>query len=296
MVKSMTGFGRATSSEGNSRSFSIELKSVNHRYLDLNVRMPKSIISLEEKIRKVVSEKLSRGKVDIFITYKNYGDEASEANLNTALADSYFNCLDKLFKRYEDKNIKNDISVSLIARFPDVVKLEEKEENLEEMWNELNVALNEALQLLVHMREVEGEKLKTDIISKCCLIESMVDKVKEKAPSVVLDYKQKLQDRVKELCDNIQVDEARINMEIALFADKASVDEEITRLYSHIEQVKNTLGLNESVGRKLDFIVQEMNREANTIASKSSDLEITNIVLNIKNEIEKIREQVQNIE
>lgn len=296
MVKSMTGFGRATSNEGNSRSFSIELKSVNHRYLDLNVRMPKSILSLEEKVRKALSEKLSRGKVDVFITYKNYGDEASEATLNTVLADSYFNSLETLFKRYEDKNIKNDISVSLIARFPDVIKLQEKEENLEEMWCELNKALDEALGLLVHMREVEGEKLKADIKLKCALIEDMLSKVEEKAPSVVIGYKEKLKERVKELCDNIQVDESRINMEIALFADKASIDEEITRLHSHIEQVRSTLELDESIGRKLDFIVQEMNREANTIASKSTDLEITNIVLNIKNEIEKIREQVQNIE
>ena len=289
MTKSMTGFGRANIVDEGHHSFSIEMRSVNHRYLDLNIRMPKSIISLEEKIRAAVGERLSRGKVDIFINYKNYECSNSEAVLNTALADSYIKCLQEISSRYD---IKNDIPLSLISKFPEVIRLEEKEEDLETIWNGLSNALNSALDLLVAMRTREGEKLKEDIISKCRYIKEMVKKIAILSPEVVKQYRVKL----SELSENIPVDESRIAMEVAIFADKASIDEEITRLYSHINQLTETLNLNESIGRKLDFIVQEMNREANTIASKSQNIEITNIVLNIKNEIEKIREQVQNIE
>lgn len=294
MVKSMTGFGRGTSGEEGSISFSVELKSVNHRYLDINVRMPKSMISFEEKIRKIINERLSRGKVDIFITYKNYGDFHGEAVLNEALADSYYKTLKSIKDRYE--NVKDDISVSLISSFHDVIKVEEKEENMEELWEGLKFSLENALSMLVEMREIEGEKLKGDIILKCDSIKSLVDKIEVKAPEVVKEYKIRLEERIKDLSDNITLDDNRISVEVAFFADKASIDEEITRLNSHINQVKNTLELNEPIGRKLDFIVQEMNREANTIASKSQDLEITNMVLDIKNHIEKIREQVQNLE
>lgn len=293
MIKSMTGFGRANIVDENHYSFSIEMRSVNHRYLDLNIRMPKSIISLEEKIRAAVGERLSRGKVDIFITYKNYECSNSEAVLNIALADSYIKCLKQISDRYD---IKNDIPLSLISKFPEVVRLEEKEEDLETIWIGLRSALNDALDLLVDMRLREGKKLREDIISKCNYIKEMVNKVANLSPEVVKQYRIKLSDRLSELSDNIPVDENRIAMEVAVFADKASIDEEITRLYSHINQLTETLDLNESIGRKLDFIVQEMNREANTIASKSQNIEITNLILNVKNEIEKIREQVQNIE
>lgn len=294
MVKSMTGFGRGTSSEESSRSFSVELKSVNHRYLDISARMPKSMISLEEKIRKIINERLNRGKVDVFITYKNYGDLHGEAVLNEALADSYYKALKSIKDRYEEA--KDDISISLIARFQDVIKIEEKEENMEEIWSELKFCLEDALSMLIEMREIEGEKLKDDIILKCDSIKALVDRIEIKAPKVVKEYKIKLEERIKELSENITLDDNRISVEVAFFADKASIDEEITRLNSHIIQVKDTLELNEPIGRKLDFIVQEMNREANTIASKSQDLEITNMVLDIKNNIEKIREQVQNLE
>lgn len=293
MTKSMTGFGRANVVDEGHYSFSIEMRSVNHRYLDLNIRMPKSIISLEEKIRATVGEHLSRGKVDIFINYKNYECSNSEAVLNTALADSYIKCLQEISNRYD---IKSDIPLSLISKFPEVIRLEEKEEDLETIWNGLSNALNKALDLLVAMRTREGEKLKEDIISKCRYIKEMVNKIAVLSPEVVKQYRVKLSDRLAELSENIPADENRIAMEVAIFADKASIDEEVTRLYSHINQLTETLNLDESIGRKLDFIVQEMNREANTIASKSQNIEITNIVLNIKNEIEKIREQVQNIE
>lgn len=293
MVRSMTGFGRASSDEGSDHCFLVEIKSVNHRYLDLNVRMPRGMISLEEKIRRVVSEKLSRGKVDVFINYKDYGKRDSMAKLNSDLADSYYKCLEELQGKF---NVKNDITLSLIARFPDVIYQEEKEDDLELMWKELSFLMENSLDKLSAMRAVEGEKLKVDILNKCDIIKSNMSKIEEKSPKVVIDYKKKLEERIQELVEAASLDENRLSMEVAIFADKCCIDEEITRLNSHIEQTKATLELVEPIGRKLDFIVQEMNREANTIASKSQDLEITNLVLNIKNEIEKIREQVQNIE
>jgi uncharacterized protein (TIGR00255 family) len=294
MVKSMTGFGRATSEEGKDRIFSLEMKSVNHRYLDLNVRMPKSLISLEDKIRRIVNDRLNRGKVDIFINYKNYCNNDAIAKLNTTLADSYVQCLEELQKRYD--NVKNDITLSLVARYPDVITLEEKEEDLDEIWKELEEVLQKSIDMMIDMRTVEGNKLSEDILIKCSLIEEWVADIEAKSYIIVENYKNKLHNRIEELLGNIEVDENRLAMEVALFADKSTIDEEITRLKSHIIQLKSTLSLDEPVGRKLDFIVQEMNREANTIASKSTDIEITKLVINIKNIIEKIREQVQNIE
>lgn len=293
MVRSMTGFGRANSEEGSSRNFIIEIKSVNHRFLDLNVKLPRTMISLEERVRKLLNENLNRGKVDVFINYKNYEKADCQAKLNANLAESYLKCLMEIQSRYE---LKNDISVSLLSRFPEVIYLEEKEENFDEIWQEILPLLESSIKNLKSMREIEGEKLKRDILSKCDIIKIHLDKIEEKSPKVVEDYRNKLEDRIKELTQNMNFDENRLNMEVAIFADKASIDEEITRLNSHINQVRDTLELNEPIGRKLDFLVQEMNREANTIASKSSDIDITNLVLNIKNEIEKIREQVQNIE
>ncbi|SHE88864.1 YicC/YloC family endoribonuclease [Clostridium fallax] len=294
MIKSMTGFGRATTEEGKDRIYTLEIKSVNHRYLDINVRMPKSMISLEEKIRKSVSEKLNRGKVDIFLNYKNYGQCNTVAKINTELADSYMECLKTLENRYKD--IKNDVSVSLIARFQDVITTEEKEENLDTIWGEISPLLDKALHKIIEMRETEGEKLKEDILEKCSKIEVWVDEIDKKSPLVVEAYKTKLQERISDLLDNVEIDEQRIAMEVAIFADKAAIDEEVTRLKSHISQMRDTLSLEEPIGRKLDFLIQEMNRESNTIASKSTDLNITNLVINIKNIIEKIREQIQNIE
>lgn len=293
MVKSMTGFGRATSEEGSKRNFSIEFKSVNNRYLDINVRMPKSMLSLEDKVRKSVTEKLNRGKVDIFINYKNYGECENSIRLNLDLADSYVETLKQLEERY---HLKNDLSLSLVAKFPDVIKIEEKEENLDDIWKEIGSLLDKAINMNIDMRVAEGEKLKEDIILKCANIEQSIKIIEEKSEVVTEAYRQKLQTRINDLLGSIQVDEARIATEVAIFSDKASIDEEITRFYSHLAQMTNTLNLNEPIGRKMDFIVQEMNREANTIASKSTDIDITNIVINIKNTIEKIREQIQNIE
>ncbi|WP_160675748.1 YicC/YloC family endoribonuclease [Clostridium sp. C8-1-8] len=293
MIKSMTGFGRASSDENSARSFSLEMKSVNHRYLDINIRMPKSMIPLEERIRRIVGERLNRGKVDIFLNYKNYGQFDTVAKLNTELADSYVSCLKQIKDRY---SLKDELNLNLISKFPDVIVLEEQEENLEEIWNELMPLVNRALDTIINMRETEGQKLYEDIIFKSNDIEENVKKIEKKCPEVLKAYKEKLKEKLQGILENIELDENRLAMEVAIFADKSTIDEEITRLYSHINQLRGTLLLKEPIGRKLDFIVQEMNREANTIASKSTDLEITNLVINIKNMIEKIREQIQNIE
>ncbi|PRR78987.1 hypothetical protein CLLI_12070 [Clostridium liquoris] len=292
MIRSMTGFGRATF-EDNSRSFIVEIKTVNHRYCDINIRMPKSLISLEDKIRATIQEKIHRGKVDVFITLNTYDKKDVRTIFNESLADSYLGCLKEIKEKY---NVKDDISVSLIAKFPDVITLQQNEDDMEELWNSLSIPLKESIGLLVTMREKEGLKLQENIIEKCNRIKSIVDKIEERAALVPVNYKEKLTSRIKELLDDNQVDESRIAMEVAMFADKSCIDEELVRLNSHLIQTQETLNLNEPVGRKLDFIVQEMNREVNTIGSKANDLEISNLALNIKNEIEKIREQIQNIE
>ncbi|MGL5868769.1 YicC/YloC family endoribonuclease [Clostridium chrysemydis] len=293
MAKSMTSFGRARSSEENERIFSVEMKSVNHRYLDINIRIPKQMIALEERIRKVINSRLSRGKVDVFINLKSFKSDDVVAELNKDLAKSYFDCLEEIANSL---NIPNDATATTISRFQDVITISQKEEDLEEVYTEITPLLKEALDNMIEMRMVEGEKLKEDILGKLLVIDETVDEVEKIADSVPRAYKEKLEERVKELTSNINIDEQRIAMEVAMFSDKATVDEEIIRLRSHIIQMRNTLKLKEPIGRKLDFIVQEMNRETNTIASKSSHIEMTNFVIEMKNIIEKIREQVQNIE
>ncbi|MFD3156498.1 YicC/YloC family endoribonuclease [Haloimpatiens sp. FM7330] len=292
MIKSMTGFGRANS-QGKTRSFNIEMKSVNHRYCDMNIRMPKNLLSLEQKIRKVISDKIKRGKVDVFITQNVYEREDVKVVFNKKLSDNYVECLNEIKNSYD---VVDDISVSLIAKFGDVISLEYKEDDLEQVWSEMNKPLNQALDLLIDMRIREGEKLYQDIISRCKNVKGLLEKIEKRAPVVPKEYKEKLTVRLKELLQDSQIDESRIATEVAFFADKACIDEEIVRLHSHINQMKETLELQQTVGRKLDFIVQEMNREVNTIGSKANDLEISNLVLNIKSEIEKIREQIQNVE
>lgn len=292
-VRSMTSFGRSSSEEGEKRVFTVEMKSVNSRYLDVNIRMPKTLISLEEEIRKMISNSLNRGKVDVFINLKNYNDGSGIPKVDINLAQGYLNCL----KEIEAKlGVKNDISVMQIARFPEVVTIVEEEDKIEVVWQELKPLISDSLEMMTKMREVEGDKLKEDILSKISIIEQLVLKVEEFADTIPKAFKLKLEERVKELLGNIDIDENRIAMEVCMLADKATVDEEIIRLRSHISQVRETLNLKEPVGRKLDFIVQEMNRETNTIGSKSSDIQMTNIVIDIKNILEKIREQVQNIE
>lgn len=293
MAKSMTSFGRAISKEGNERIFSVEMKSVNHRYLDINIRMPKHILALEERIRKLINSRLNRGKVDLFINLKSYSKNDVAAELNKDLAKSYFSCLDEIANLLD---IPNDATATKIAKFGDVITIAQKEEDMEEVYCDIKPLIEEALDNMEEMRMVEGEKLKDDILGKLLVIDETVDEIESIADSVPIAYKKKLEDRIKELTGNSDVDSQRIAMEVAILADKATVDEEIIRLRSHIIQMRNTLKLKEPIGRKLDFIVQEMNRETNTIASKSSHIEMTNFVIEMKNIIEKIREQVQNIE
>jgi uncharacterized protein (TIGR00255 family) len=289
----MTGFGRATLETENGRNFNIEIKSINHRYLDINVKMPRSILSLEEKIRKYIGEKLNRGKVDIFITYSNTSSSEQIVKLNTNLCDSYYSCLKEIKERY---NLKDEINLSLLTNFQDIINIGENSENLDEVWEGLKQTLEKAMYILTEMRAFEGEKLKNDMQLKCDSIKGYVLEIEKRAPMLVAVYKEKLRSRLQESLNDLKVDENRLLIEIALYADKSCIDEEITRLKSHINQLTNCFNLNEPIGRKLDFIIQEMNREANTIASKSVDLEVSNLALNIKGEIEKLREQVQNIE
>lgn len=292
MIKSMTGFGRGTS-ESEASSFIVEIKTVNHRYFELNARMPRTLISLEDGIRKYVNDKIKRGKVDIFITQNQGANEDMSVVVNESLAGNYVEVLHNLRDKYD---LRDDISATTLARFPEVLKLEQKEEDLEKTWKILLPAVEEAVHNLVSMRQQEGEKLLIDITKRCECISSNVDIINRRVPEVTEEYRARLLKKVEEILAEKSIDENRIAMEVVLQADKSCVDEEIVRLKSHVAQVIKTFKLGEPIGRKLDFIVQEMNREANTIASKVNDLELTNIALDIKSDIEKIREQVQNIE
>ncbi|GAA0176964.1 YicC family protein [Clostridium sediminicola] len=294
MSKSMTGFGRAISPEKSTKGFTVEIKSVNHRYLDINIRMPRNYMQIENKIRELVKNKLKRGKVDIFISQNSFGKDDYDISFNKNLADNYMACLNEIKNEYD---VIDNISVSLLSKFPDVILIEKKEADIAEIWDELKEMINNALDKLLQMRKSEGEKLKEDISQKCDDILTLISFIEEKAPMVIIEYKKKLVHRINELMEQSEVDEYRIANEVALFADKAAIDEEVVRLKSHILQINKTLAIeNEPIGRKLDFIIQEMNREANTIASKSSDLDIVNSSINLKNLIEKMREQVQNLE
>lgn len=292
MIKSMTGFGRATADD-EKRSFIVEIRGVNNRYFDINIRMPKSLLPLEDKVRRLIATYISRGKIDVFITYRNYAREDTVVKYNRNLARGYVEILNEL---KDDFSLVNDISVSMLSRFTDIIYTEEKEENIEEIWVLLRKAIEEAASSINHMRETEGEALKTDMQQKAGEILAKVAAIRERDKEVIPLYKERLETRIKELMDAVPIDENRLALEIAMYTDKSSIDEEITRLTSHMEQFEMFLSEHEPVGRKLDFLAQEMNREANTMASKSVDILITNTVLEIKNEIEKIREQMQNIE
>lgn len=293
MVRSMTGFGMGNISN-DTGDFTVEIKTVNHRYYDINIKMPKTLICLEDRIRKVIQEKIHRGKVDVFINKNDLKKRGIKVDLNEDLVDNYVECLKKIQDRYD---IGEKISLDLITRFPDAIIVQEEQEDIEKTWNDIiSKPLKEAIDMLVSMREKEGIKLKQNILGKCDAIKDLIDKIEEKSPLVVKEYRDKLKKRLEELLGDYDIDENRIMTEVTIFADKACIDEEIVRMNSHIIQLKETLERDEPIGRKLDFIVQEMNRETNTIASKANNLEITNYALTIKNEIEKIREQIQNIE
>jgi len=293
MIKSMTGFGRGEAHDLE-RQFVVEVKSVNHRYNDIVARMPKRLSYLEEQLKELVKDKIKRGRVEIFVTLESKGQSDTKISLNLSLARQYYESIKEIQDNFP---VIDDISSSVLSRFPDVLRIETKEENEDEMWLLLKKAAIYAIEMLVLMRKSEGEILANDILSKSQYITSIVSKIVERAPKVIEEYRVRLRERLNELLDeSMQVDQNRINMEIILHADRSCIDEEIVRLKSHIIQLEKSCNDNQPIGRKLDFIIQEMNREINTIGSKANDLEIINYVVEIKSELEKIREQVQNIE
>ncbi|MTI67606.1 MAG: YicC family protein [Firmicutes bacterium] len=293
MIRSMTGFGRSENSD-DLRHFTVEIKSVNHRYNDVIIRMPKHLNYVEEKIKKVIKRKIKRGRVEVYIKLENYESNDVDVNPDISLAKSYKEAIDTVC---DEINISNEINGDTLSRFQDIFKIEKKEADEDEVWNCLEVAVKKALENVMNMRIKEGKELAEDIEKRAEKIESMTKEIEGKSSEVVLEYKEKLKTRIEELLDeNYEIDDNKLANEVAHFADKSNITEEVVRLYSHISQLTKTIKSDDIVGRKLDFLVQEMNRETNTIGSKSGDLKITNKVVDIKSELEKIREQVQNIE
>ena len=292
MVKSMTGYGRAEE-VFNGCTITVELRSVNNRYLDCNVRIPRLYLFAEEGIETRVQNTISRGKVDVFVTLDSAGAERVQVTVNKPVADGYYTALKRLSEEY---GLSGDISVSLLSRFPEVLLAEKAEEDVEQMAKDICSVLDRALADFDQMRTREGERLKEDILSRAAAIEHKVSLVEQRSPQTVAEYRAKLEARISEVLANTQLDPARILTEAAIFADKVAVDEETVRLRSHVGQLREMLSKGGATGRKLDFLIQEFNREANTIGSKCSDIEVAGHVVDIKAEIEKIREQVQNIE
>lgn len=292
MIKSMTGFGRCEVVE-NSRKFTVEIKSVNHRYLDVNIKMPKNLNFFESAIRSELKKYISRGKVDVFVSYEDFSEKTSAVHYNRALAEEYLKYLRQMA---EDFGLEDDIRVSMLSRFPDVLIMEENGTDEEELWKELCRAVTGAAGMFVDTRIAEGSHLRDDLTEKLIGMKRLVEFISERSPGIVQEYRRKLEEKVRELLGDVHVDEGRLVTEVTVFADKVCVDEEIVRLRSHIETTEKTLREGGAIGRKLDFIAQEMNREANTILSKANDLEISNIAIELKTEIEKVREQIQNIE
>lgn len=292
MIKSMTGFGRCELSN-EKRKITVELKSVNHRYLDVNIRMPKKLNFFESAIRTLLKEYMQRGKVDMFISYEDYSEQTLAVKYNATIAKEYLTYLQQMADEF---NLENDIRVSSLSRYPEVLTMEEQPADEDELWSDLSQAIREACTQFVATRTTEGEHLKQDLVEKLHHMRDNVDKVEQRAPQIIAEYRSKLMEKVNELLGDTQIDEARLSTEIVLFADKICTDEETVRLKSHITSMLNALERSEGIGRKLDFIAQEMNREANTILSKSNDLETSDIAIELKTEIEKVREQIQNIE
>lgn len=293
MIKSMTGFGRCEVQE-ESRKFTVEMKSVNHRYLDANIRMPKKLNFFETAIRSLLKQSVQRGKVDIFITYEDLSEQQVSLKYNEVLAAEYLSYFEKMQEKF---SLENDIRVSTLSRYPEVLTMEEQAVDEEELWKGLKKALDGAIRQFVETRTSEGEHLREDLIEKLDNMLKLVGCIEERSPQIIAEYRDKLETKVKELLADTQMEDSRIAAEVVIFADKICTDEEVVRLRSHIVHMKDTLVSNDSgIGRKLDFIAQEMNREANTILSKANDLEISNIGIELKTEIEKVREQIQNIE
>lgn len=292
MISSMTGYGRCEIEE-KERKVLVEISSVNHRYLDLNIRMPRLLMQFEDEVRKLLKQKLARGKVDISITYQSTSKEDLEVEVNKALGEAYLQGLRDLGKAF---GLQDDIKLSALMNVDELITLQKKTSDEGAVRETILKAINGALDILIQMRHKEGEALKQDLLQKNEMLRKLVKSIELRSPEVVSHYQVRLQNRVEQLLQEAPIDETRIAAEVALFADKCAIDEEVTRLLSHIQQLEDILKTGNVVGRQLDFLMQEMNREANTIGSKANDYEITKLVVALKTEIEKIREQVQNIE
>ena len=292
-MKSMTGFGRKDYRD-EEIDCSIEIKTINHRFRDFFVKIPKTLNPIEEKIRNTVSQSVARGRIEIFIKYTELGTKNRRIVFNRDLAKNYISVLNEI--RRLDSMIGDDLSLSLISKFPDVIMIEEDIDDYESIWLKIQPVLEKTLDEVAASREREGNALKNDIVNRCRVIGNQVKKIKEKSPDMLARYRDELREKISSYVESVEIDEKRLLTEVALMTDKLNIDEELTRLQSHLDRLEGMVEETEPVGRKLDFLIQEVNREINTIGSKASDLAIANIVVDVKSEIEKIREQIQNIE
>ncbi|MBQ1441498.1 MAG: YicC family protein [Clostridia bacterium] len=292
MVRSMTGYGHAQATL-HGRDISVEIRSVNHKYFDFSVRTSRGYSFVEDKIRNFVKERVSRGKIDVYVTILTVDETAAQVILNRSLAEGYIKALHELGAEF---GLTDDITVSSVARYSDIFTVKRAEQDEDEIWNDLSGVLDEAVGHFVSMRETEGVKLRDDVMNRMEHILGVVERIEQLSPQTLENYKARLRAKIEELLGDASVDEQRLLTETAIFADKIAVDEETVRLRSHFDQMGKMLDSGEAVGRKLDFIVQEMNREANTIGSKCQNSDVAHMVVEIKAEIEKIREQIQNIE
>ncbi len=292
MIKSMTGFGRGEASD-ESRKFTVEMKSVNHRYFDVNIRMPKKLLGMESAVRGLLKKNIERGKLDVFISYEDLSQNTISLSYNPALAKEYLTYFAHISEEF---GIENDMTAFRLSKCPDVFVMQEQPVDEEELWKLLETAVLKAVDQFLEARREEGERLKADMLEKLEVMDGCVDFIEQFSPGLVEEYRQKLLAKIQEVLGDVSVDEGRIATEVTIFADKICVDEETVRLKSHIAGVRDALEAGGAVGKKLDFIAQEMNREANTILSKTNSLELTNRAITLKTEIEKVREQIQNLE
>lgn len=293
MIKSMTGFGHGEISNAENQKVTVEIKSVNHRYCDLSLKLPKKFSMFEAKIRNIMKEYVSRGKIDIFVSFEDLSQTSVGLRYNQEMAREYL----KIFEQMRDDfKIESNITAKDLARFPEVISIEEKPQDEEVWWSLIEGALRSAAEKFVETRTIEGENLKQDLLGKLDQMEEDVDFIEKRSPDIIREYRAKLEEKVKEFLEDSTIEENRIAAEVTLYADKIAVDEEIVRLQSHICSMRDVLNQEEAIGRKLDFMAQEMNREANTILSKSSDVALSDHAIELKTNVEKVREQIQNIE
>ena len=293
MIRSMTGFGHGEVSNDKNQKVTVEMKSVNHRYCDISLKLPKKLAMFEANIRNIMKEYASRGKIDIYVSYEDLSATAVSLHYNQAMAEEYMQVFKKM---QEDFNIETKITAEALAKYPEVVTIEEVQQDEEVWWELLEAALRQAAEKFVETRTIEGANLKRDLLGKLDQMAADVAFIEERSPQIIAEYRSKLEEKVKEFLEDSTIEENRIAAEVTLYADKIAVDEEIVRLQSHISSMTDVLESDESIGRKLDFMAQEMNREANTILSKSSDVDLADHAIELKTNVEKVREQIQNIE